>query len=184
MQNEEIKASNKEEIAGILDDDDLDYTFPEEVKELSHQNVYYCYQCGTCVSGCPVTDFGQNTKKLIRKIIFGLRDEVLNDDVIWLCTECYYCAERCPQGVELPTIWVTLRNMAAKEGIVPTNIKAVVNMIRTTGRVAEVAEAMNVRRENLNLPKAEAVPDEVLKEIDEIYKKTGFPSMKKKKEGD
>lgn len=180
LEKEQIKVASSEELADILDDDDLDYSFPEEVKELSHQNVYYCYQCGTCVSGCPVTDFGQNTKKLIRKIIFGLRDEVLNDSIIWLCTECYYCAERCPQGVELPAIWVSLRNMAAREGIIPVNIKAVAGMIRTTGRVAEIPEAINVRRESLNLPKAENVPDDVLKEVDQIFEKTDFPSMKKR----
>ncbi len=181
MTEEESRVSSKEELSEILEDEDLDYSFPEEVKELSHQNVYYCYQCGTCVSGCPVTDFGQNTKKLIRKIIFGLRDEVLNDNIIWLCTECYYCGERCPQGVELPAIWTTLRNMAAKNGVIPTHIKAAVGTIRTTGRVAEVAEATEVRRESMNLPRAGAVPEKVLKEIEYIFEKTNFPE--KKKEG-
>ena len=176
---EEPKVSSKEELVEILDDDTLDYTFPDEVKKLSHQNVYYCYQCGTCVSGCPVTDFGQNTKKLIRKIIFGLRDEVLNDNVIWLCTECYYCAERCPQGVELPVIWITLRNMAAKKGIIPTHIKFAANAIKTTGRVTEVPEAVEIRREKLNLPRVGPVPGDVLKEIDQIFENTDFPMKKR-----
>ncbi len=179
MQKDGEKPSSKEELAEILEDEDLDYTFPEEIKSMSNQNVYYCFQCGTCVSSCPVTDFGQNTKKILRKIIFGLRNEVLNDKLIWLCTECYYCAERCPQGVKLPLIWITLRNMAAKQGIIPATIKFAVNTIKTTGRIVEVPEAIEVRREGLNLQRVGKLSDEVLKEIEFIFNKTGFQLTKK-----
>ncbi len=171
-EGENVEVEKKGELPEIIQDEDLDPSFPEEVKEKSGQNVYACYQCGTCVTGCPVTDFGQNTKKLIRKIIFGFRDEVIEDPMIWLCSECYYCAERCPQGVHLPTIWVTLRNMAVEKGAVPDSIKMGFNIIKKTGRVAEVSEAMEVRRESLNLPKAGTVPNEVIDEIDHIVKKT------------
>lgn len=184
MSEQEAKVSSKEQISDILLDEDMDFSFPEEVKELSQQNVYFCYQCGTCVSGCPVTDFGQNTKKLIRKIIFGLRDEVLEDDIIWLCTECYYCAQRCPQGVHLPTIWVTLRNMAAERGKIPMPIRAAITEIKNTGRIAEVSEAVEVRRERLNLQRAGTLSKEVTAEIGKIFDKTGFKLKKEEKKED
>lgn len=173
----------REELHKILEAEDFDRTFPEEVKNLSKQNVYFCYQCGTCVTSCTVTDFGQDTKKLIRKIIFGLRDEVLNDELIWLCSECYRCAERCPQGVKLPLIWLALRNIAAKRGIVPMFVKYAVDAIKSTGRIVEVPEAIEVKRERLNLQRVGKLSDDVVLEINHILEKSDFILLKKKSGG-
>lgn len=163
----------------ILEAENFDRNFPDEVKQLSKQNVYFCYQCGTCVTGCTVTDFGQNTKKLIRKIIFGLRDEVLTDESIWLCSECYSCAERCPQGVKLPNIWIALRNMAVQRGIVPSNVKFAINAIQTTGRIVDVPEATEVKREMLNLPRMGKISEKVISQINQIFESSDFILLKK-----
>lgn len=180
MLKDEEKVSSEDIFPEILDAESFDRSFPEEVKKLSNQNVYYCFQCGTCVTGCTVTDFGQNTKRLIRKIIFGLKEEVLNDDSIWLCSECYCCAERCPQGVKLPIIWITLRNMAAERGIVPMNVKYAINAIKSTGRIVEVPEATEVKRERLNLPRIGKLSNDIINEINQIFEKSDFILLKTK----
>ncbi len=166
-----------------IDDKDLDHNFAIEVEKESGTSPQACYQCGTCVCSCPVTDFGQNTRKLMRKIIFGLKKEVLEDEIIWMCTECYYCAERCPQGIDLPHIWIGLRRLAARQGIRPTHANALVMEFSNSGRGTSIPDAINVRRQGLKLNDVKKLSDKALKDIATILEVSGLNDlMKLKKE--
>ena len=96
----------------------LDLGFRDEIA--SHpggENIRRCFACGTCAAGCPVTevDSEYNCRRIIRQILFGMREEVLSSPLIWLCLVCYRCYVRCPQKVNFTDIMRVLRYLSVKE---------------------------------------------------------------------
>jgi heterodisulfide reductase subunit C len=112
-----------------------------------------CFACGTCASGCPVhanrPEF--DPRKIIRLILLGLEQEVLDSGVIWLCSTCYTCLERCPQEVGCAQIITEMRNAAARAGRLPEGFKMQVEALRKFGRVYEIEEFDNRRRQKMGL---------------------------------
>ncbi|HEB10297.1 MAG TPA: heterodisulfide reductase [Spirochaetales bacterium] len=95
----------------------LDLSFREEIaSQPGGENVKRCFACGTCAAGCPITDIDEkyNCRRIIRQILFGMREEVLSSPRIWLCLVCYRCYARCPQKVNFTDIMRILRYAAIK----------------------------------------------------------------------
>jgi heterodisulfide reductase subunit C2 len=99
--------------------ENLDPTFRDEVALMpGGANIAKCFACGTCAAGCPVTNIDEeyNSRSIIRKILYGMREEVLSSPAIWLCMMCYRCYARCPQQVNFTDIMRALRHMAVRDG--------------------------------------------------------------------
>lgn len=95
----------------------------QEVEELCGENLFGCYQCGTCSAGCPFVDeMDLSPDEVIRYIILD-RKEVLNSKTIWLCSSCFTCAERCPRDINITKIMEALRQIILRKKIDRTNIK-------------------------------------------------------------
>jgi heterodisulfide reductase subunit C len=93
-----------------------------DVSDLSGQNVFGCYQCGTCSSGCPfVDDMDLTPDEVLRYIILDRR-EVLNSKTIWLCSACFTCAERCPRDINITKVMESLRQIVLRHKIDHSNI--------------------------------------------------------------
>ncbi len=104
--------------ADELETSRLDLGFRDEIA--SHpggEYIRHCFACGTCAAGCPVTDVDSeyNCRRIIRQIMFGMRQEVLSSPLIWMCLVCYRCYVRCPQKVNFTDIMRVLRYLAVKE---------------------------------------------------------------------
>lgn len=94
----------------------------QEVEELCGENLYGCYQCGTCSAGCPfIEDMDLSPDEVIRYIILD-RKEVLNSKTIWLCSACYTCAERCPRDINITKIMEALRQIILRKNIDKTDL--------------------------------------------------------------
>ncbi|MCE5194499.1 MAG: 4Fe-4S dicluster domain-containing protein [Nitrospiraceae bacterium] len=92
----------------------------KEVVERSGQNIYSCYQCRRCASGCPVgEESGITPDRLIRCILLGDRESALNNLLVWKCLACYTCGQRCPNNIQTARITETLKQMSKKEHLVP-----------------------------------------------------------------
>ena len=97
----------------------------KEVEELCGENLYGCYQCGTCSAGCPfVDDMDLSPDEVIRYVILD-RKEVLNSKTIWLCAACYTCAERCPRDINITKIMEALRQIILRKNIDKTKLKKI-----------------------------------------------------------
>ena len=90
------------------------------------EKVRACFTCKTCSASCPITAANEtfNPLRIIRLALYGFREQVLGSDFIWLCSSCYSCQERCPQGVCITDFMTLLKNMAVKAGYAPTGIRA------------------------------------------------------------
>lgn len=88
--------------------------FLGQVREKSGQPIELCYQCQKCASGCPMVEhFEYAPNQIIRMVHFGLRDLVLKNPGIWLCSGCETCGARCPNGIRISEVMDVLRAMAA-----------------------------------------------------------------------
>jgi len=106
----------------IIVDNTLDHNFKYEIAERpGGENIRKCFACGTCTAGCPAfhADHEYNPRKIIRKILLGLREDVLKSPVIWLCHQCYACSTNCPQDVDFSHIMMAIRDIAVHEGYYP-----------------------------------------------------------------
>ena len=107
--------------------EDLDPGFRDEVASLpGGGNIKKCFACGTCAAGCPVTNIDEeyNCRKIIRQVLFGMRDEVLKSPLIWFCVMCYRCYARCPQQVNFTDVMRALRHLAVRDGHAPPDLLA------------------------------------------------------------
>jgi len=96
-----------------------------EVSDLSGQNVFGCYQCGTCSAGCPyVDDMDLTPDEVLRYIILDRR-EVLNSKTIWICSACFTCAERCPRDINITKVMESLRQIVLRHKIDHSNVKKI-----------------------------------------------------------
>jgi heterodisulfide reductase subunit C len=139
-----------------LDKDTL--KFREEVLSTpGGEHLLKCYACGTCTAGCPVreVDDRYNPRRIIRMVLLGMKDQVLRSEFIWLCSTCYTCSERCPQGVHLSTIMQVLKNIAVREGIVPPSFQIQAKAIREQGKLYEIEDFDNKKRARMGLPELE-----------------------------
>ena len=104
----------------------------KEVEELSGENLFGCYQCGTCSAGCPyVEDMDLTPDEVIRYIVLD-RPEVLNCKTIWLCSACFTCAERCPRDINITKIMEACRQIVLRKKIDKTQAQKIPKKERET----------------------------------------------------
>ncbi|MEM2896614.1 MAG: 4Fe-4S dicluster domain-containing protein [Candidatus Bathyarchaeia archaeon] len=152
----------------IVDMDELSPNFALEIVKAGEENPLNCFQCGECVADCPVSliEGSYNPRKILRFISLGMRRTVLTSDFIWLCSLCHLCHERCPQGVYVPEIMNTLRNLAVKEGYIHPAFKKLLLIIKEHGRIYEIDDLVNSEREALGLPSLNKETNEIRKIFD------------------
>ncbi|MBN2153741.1 MAG: CoB--CoM heterodisulfide reductase subunit C [Candidatus Lokiarchaeota archaeon] len=169
----------------------------ETIKKISHEIVDQvvedellerfksCYGCGTCSGGCPSgRRTAMRTREIIRQAIVGLTDELLTSDLLWLCSTCYTCYERCPRDVPTTDIIIKLRNIAAHKGFLRGPHIAVCKFLINTGHGVPLDHEKNPNwmnlRKSLKLapipPTVHSFP-EALKEVQTIIKELKFDEL-------
>jgi heterodisulfide reductase subunit C2 len=137
---------------------DLDQSDPGFVRELARQPgaemISACFACRTCVASCPISAVNStfNPTRIIRMALYGLKKEILESDFIWLCSSCYACQERCPQGVSITDFMTLLKNMAIREGHAPAGIRAQLKLVKGEGRIYPIDDFDNKKRSKAGLP--------------------------------
>ena len=170
---------NQEENKLTLEDVDPDFT--AFFKDAGIDSVEHCFQCGTCTGGCPS---GRRTpyrvRQLVRKCLMGLKDEVIADDALWMCTTCYTCQERCPREIKIVEIVKMARNVAAQNGFMAPAHKATGSFVIKTGHGVPINDATKELRKRVGLgelpPTVHSFP-EALEEVQKICEATGFNDL-------
>ncbi|MDR3291477.1 MAG: CoB--CoM heterodisulfide reductase subunit C [Methanobrevibacter sp.] len=144
-------------------------------------SVEHCFQCGTCSGGCPS---GRRTpykvRQIVRKCLMGLKDDVISDPALWMCTTCYTCQERCPRSVKIVEIIKLARNEAAKAGFMAPAHRATGSFVIKTGHGVPINDATKVLRKKVGLselPPTTHSEAKALEDIRTICKATGFDKL-------
>jgi heterodisulfide reductase subunit C len=145
------------------------------------ESLALCFQCGTCTGACPS---GRRTpyrvRQVVRKSVMGLKEEVISDDSLWMCSTCYECQERCPRGIKIVDIVKIARNYASQAGYMAKAHKMTGSFVIKTGHGVPINAATMELRKRVGLgelpPTTHQFP-EALQEVQAIFKKTGFDSL-------
>ena len=165
----------------LLTDANRDPDFTAEFIDSGIETVKHCFQCGTCSGSCPS---GRRTpykvRQIVRKCLLGLKEEVITDDALWMCTTCYTCQERCLRSVKIVEIIKKARNIAAHAGYMAKPHKMTGVFVMNTGHGVPINDATKALRTKIGLseipPTTHAFP-EALAEVQKICKITGFDEL-------
>ena len=165
----------------LLNDSNRDPDFTAEFIDSGIETVKHCFQCGTCSGSCPS---GRRTpykvRQIVRKCLLGLKEEVITDDALWMCTTCYTCQERCLRSVKIVEIIKKARNIAAHAGYMAKPHKMTGVFVMNTGHGVPINDATKALRVKIGLPEipptTHAYPD-ALAEVQKICKITGFDEL-------
>lgn len=158
----------------------LDPSFKHEVmREHDGETLKMCFQCGTCTSSCPTARFSGSyrPRTVLRMAQLGLREKVLLSEALWLCTACFTCTDRCPQNVEVASVLRVLRNLAVKNGIVPSIYRELASSINETGYAYRIPKLRHRKREESGLP---PLPKANLSDVSKLIEITGGSKLLKK----
>lgn len=160
---------------------DIDENFKQEIMDAGGESLGICFQCGTCTAACPS---GRRTpyriRQLVRRSLIGLKEDVIPDDTLWMCTTCYECQERCPRGIKIVDIVKIVRNYAAQAGYMGKAHKMVGSFVIKTGHGVPINPQTQELRKSVGLdelpPTTHSFP-EALEEVQTIVKATGFDNL-------
>lgn len=95
-----------------------DYQLLETLEKEGPFQAGACFQCRKCTNGCPVA-FAMDLfpDEIIRMVILGQRERVLNSKTIWVCAACETCTTRCPNEVRIAELMDQLKEIAVRENI-------------------------------------------------------------------
>ena len=161
--------------------DDIDKEFTQKFVDAGIETVDHCFQCGTCGGGCPS---GRRTpyrvRQIVRKCLLGLKEEVISDPALWMCTTCYTCQERCPRSVKIVDIIKMARNEAAKAGYMADAHKATGSYVIKTGHGVPINDKTKALRAEIGLselpPTVHSYP-EALEEVQKICAACEFDKL-------
>lgn len=131
-----------------------------------HHN--YCYQCGACVADCPANRYSPdfNPRKIMLQALLGMEEPLTREgSIIWLCTNCYTCYERCPQDVRPIEVIIALKNLATEAGHAPQILDQIRGSVRDAGRTVAWSPLVDRRRQELGLEKIKPAPTEEIQKL-------------------
>ena len=97
---------------------------PTSVAESAYETVIalaadcrQCYQCGQCVGACPSGfDLEQGPRRIVRLILAGEVDKLLEAEDVWRCSECRACTDVCPMEVPVSDMMAAVRALQRANG--------------------------------------------------------------------
>ncbi len=115
------------------------------VEEISGVDISVCFQCKKCSSGCPVAKLTKSRpSEIMRQLHLGAGNELLENDLVWMCASCETCSARCPMGIDVAAVIDALRRLALERGAskqkgnVSLFNRAFLKTVETFGRSYEI----------------------------------------------
>lgn len=117
-----------------ISDKTIKHEFIEKVSQLSGQDIFKCYQCGTCGGACPMSGQMETLpRRIMRMAQLGMEEGVTSSDAGWTCASCHTCTANCPRGVDLARVMEAVRLLTLRKNV---------NMIDPSGLSAETVREL------------------------------------------
>lgn len=92
--------------------------FIEKVQRLSGQNIYQCFQCGTCGGACPMSGHMDTLpRRIMRMAQLGLEEDVCEAKAYWTCASCHTCTVNCPRGIDMAKVMEAIRLITLRKNV-------------------------------------------------------------------
>lgn len=92
--------------------------FIEKVAKLSGQNIYKCFQCGTCGGACPMSGHMDTPpRRIMRMAQLGMEECVAESKTYWTCASCHTCTVSCPRGIDLARVMEAIRQLTLRKNV-------------------------------------------------------------------
>jgi len=145
-----------------------------EFEQIKRQ-LNLCYQCGTCVSTCGpgLVNPEKNLRVLVQALLAaGDALPPTVTDLLWLCSTCYQCEDRCPEGVPLASLLIRVKNRAAGQGLLPVAVQKEIESLEACSFTFRPTKGILARRNKLGLPEL-PLPDS--HEMRQLINRTRVP---------
>ena len=122
------------------------------IMEYGGTGILNCVQCGACSAVCPgvKAGFPLLCRNLIRHLLNGELEEIIEDSSSWGCQACNRCTEVCPRDVRPQEIVFAFRRYQGNEMAFSTSsITSQMNLYETGHAVFTDAREL---REKVGLP--------------------------------
>lgn len=126
--------------------------FARQLKKETGEDVFQCFQCLKCSTGCPLAHaMDILPHQLIKAIQLGLRQEVISSRTIWVCVSCLTCSVRCPTEIDIARLMDGLRQQAFArkkrfgDELVPLFHETFLRSLRRRGRVYEIGMLLSLK---------------------------------------
>ena len=154
----------------------VDQTFREILnRKIGGELHDMCFQCGACVGDCPAARHseGFNPREIMLMAMLGMEQDLLAENsIIWECTNCNNCYERCPQDVRPVEVIIALKNLASSMRHSPDRVEDIVKSFKKSGATVILTSVVDRRREELGLKPFRLTPmDDVIKILPEEKEK-------------
>lgn len=126
--------------------------FLEKIEGMGALNILKCYQCGTCSAGCPAMIDELNPRRLMKLMVYGLKNMIMENRAIWSCTSCHQCSERCPEGAFPFEMIMAIRRIQSQDGLLPKPLRKVCSNLMQWGHTVNVEEKHRKARQAVGLP--------------------------------
>lgn len=102
-----------------------------------------CDGCRACKDDCPVckVDPTFQPNDIIRDLVEGNLDKVIEDGQLWKCLECYTCSELCHSDIGMAETFRKLKELAIERGVGPESVPQSYKMFMETGMLGKPKES-------------------------------------------
>jgi len=99
---------------------------------LETEKLKNCFECGICTASCSVAEMlgSEFSPRKLLEDVYSNPEDAVNSEAIWVCAWCYRCYNRCPQGLKVPEILLSLRKKAVERGRTESFDKALQKIVK------------------------------------------------------
>ena len=96
----------------------IKHEFIERIGQLSGQDIYKCFQCGTCGGACPMSGQMETLpRRIMRMVQLGMEESVSGSTTSHICASCHSCTANCPRGIDLARVMEAVRLLTLRKNI-------------------------------------------------------------------
>ena len=101
-----------------------------------------CDACRACKDDCPVCKIDPTFRPndIIRQLVRGELDQVIEEGQLWKCLECYTCLELCHSEIGMADTFRKLKEIAIEAGKGPDSVVQSYEMFLETGALGKPKE--------------------------------------------